>query len=70
VEDPLYLPGALRYGDLPALAALAAPAELFLANARDFETSWLRQAYRGTADRLRLEDGPASTAALVAWVTR
>src|SRR5206468_3919836 len=33
VEDALYLPGALRYGDLPALAALAAPGGLYLAGA-------------------------------------
>jgi dienelactone hydrolase len=71
VEDSLYLPGALRYGDLPALAALSAPGEVFLTRTGDFDTSWLRAAYGAAgAERLRLVDGAAPAEQIVAWLTR
>jgi hypothetical protein len=68
VEDPLYLPGALRYGDLPVLAALAAPGELLLSGARDFDRTWLQAAYR--AGGLQIEDRAASAERIVEWLTR
>jgi dienelactone hydrolase len=75
VTDPMYLPGALRYGDLPVLAALAAPGDLLLSNARTFDAGWVRDAYRSAAggprsDRLRIEDGPPTTEQLLSWLLR
>jgi hypothetical protein len=72
VADPMYLPGALRYGDLPALAALSAPGELLLANARTFNAAWVRDAYRSSgpttgADKLRIENESATPEQLLAW---
>src|SRR5205814_8209241 len=40
-DDPMMLPGALKYGGLPALAALCAPGELLLHNHRDTATGRL-----------------------------
>ncbi|HZK81606.1 MAG TPA: hypothetical protein VFC46_11075, partial [Humisphaera sp.] len=75
VADPLYLPGALKYGGLPALAALSAPGELLLSNAGNFDASWVRDAYRSAgADpesrRLRIENQPMKTEQLLAWLAR
>lgn len=74
VDDPMYLPGALRYGDLAGLAALVAPGELFLSNAGDFDTTWIKDAYRTAnvssgSERLRIERKPAQQE-IVSWLTR
>ena len=63
VADPMYLPGGLKYGGLPALAALSAPGELLLSTAGNFDASWVTDAYRSAgADpesrRLRIENKP------------
>ena len=75
VADPMYLPGALRYGDLPALAALAAPGELLLGNARTFDAAWVRDAYRKSEpasglDNLHIENEPLGREQLLAWMLR
>jgi dienelactone hydrolase len=74
VADPMYLPGALRYGEISALAALAAPGELLLADTRTLDMGWVRDAYRsvgihGDAE-LRIESKPITTEALLAWLAR
>lgn len=56
-DDPMMLPGALKYGGLPAFAALCAPGELDVLNAKGSGLeSMLRDAYRaaGAMDRLHL----------------
>lgn len=40
--DPMYLPGALKYGDLGGLAALAAPTKLTLAGTEKLSTDQLK----------------------------
>lgn len=74
VDDPMYIPGALHYGDLACLAALAAPGELFLSNVRDLDASWIKDAYgaanvRSDSDALRIEREPASSE-FISWLTR
>ena len=45
--DEMMLPGALKYGGLPALAALAAPAELYVHNHRGTGSGqWLKAVYQ------------------------
>jgi dienelactone hydrolase len=44
--DEMMLPGALKYGGLPALAALASPGELYVHNHRGTDTGeWLQAVY-------------------------
>jgi hypothetical protein len=46
-DDEMMLPGALKYGGLPALAALAAPGEIYLHNHRGTGSGrWLDAVYR------------------------
>jgi dienelactone hydrolase len=71
--DEMMLPGALKYGGLPALAALAAPGELYVHNHRDSgPREWLTAAYdaAGAADRLhgRAEKLPAEK--IIDWLLR
>jgi len=71
VDDEMMLPGALKYGGLPALAALAAPAELFLYNDRGTGAgAWLRAAYEaaGAADHLRRSPEKLSDQKVLAWL--
>ena len=59
-DDPMMLPGALKYGGLPAFAALCAPGELLLHNHRGTGTGRLvADAYRaaGADGKLRREPG-------------
>lgn len=73
LTHPNYLPGALRFGGLWPFAALAAPAELFVYNARTSERqAWLRDAYSaaGASGRLRLEPEKPEAGTLLAWLSR
>ncbi len=67
-DDDRFLPGALRYGDAAGLAALAAPGELLLTEARGLDEAPLRAAY-GTSSRLRTEEGSLSAEQLAEWLT-
>jgi dienelactone hydrolase len=69
-NDPMALPGALRYGGLKAFACLDAPDPLFLYNyGTALDTSWLRDAYRiQDSKALRLQPGRATQEALVSWL--
>ncbi|MGE3317043.1 MAG: alpha/beta hydrolase family protein [Planctomycetaceae bacterium] len=66
--DPMFLPGALKYGDLPGLAALAAPQTLTVAGLKEIseaERKPLNAAYAAAGASIQLRDEPL-TADLVA----
>jgi dienelactone hydrolase len=72
-QDEMMLPGALKYGGLPALAALCAPHELYLHNTRGTGTEqWLQAAYgtSGAADRVQRHAGRQSAEAVARWLLR
>lgn len=71
INDEMMLPGALKYGGLPALAALAAPGELFVHNYQGtgFE-AWVPKVYQaaGAQDKLRLSVGKVKDQEAVTWL--
>jgi dienelactone hydrolase len=72
-KDEMMLPGALKYGGLPALAALAAPGELYVHNHHGTGSGhWLKPAYEasGTADKLKRTSEKASAESVVEWLMR
>jgi dienelactone hydrolase len=72
-NDEMMLPGGLRYGGLPTLAALAAPHELLLYNADGTgSAAFLQAAYTaaGQSGNLQRRDGPMEPAAVVDWLLR
>jgi dienelactone hydrolase len=72
-SDEMVLPGALRYGGLPALSALCAPGELYLHNTRGTGTDrWLQTAYiaANARDELRREEARQSPEIVVGWLLR
>jgi dienelactone hydrolase len=71
--DEMMLPGALKYGGLPALSALCAPGELFLHNTTGTGTDrWLRSAYSAAdaSGRLRREADRQAPEAVIGWLVR
>jgi dienelactone hydrolase len=73
MDDEMMLPGAVKYGGLPALAALAAPGDLYLHNHRGTASGrWLKGVYEaaGAADRLHRQAEKASAETVVAWLLR
>jgi hypothetical protein len=74
-DDEMMLPGALRYGGLPGLAATIAPHELFIHNAKSTSTggnSVLQAAYRasGEPEHLKRQDDKADPVEVVRWLLR
>ena len=71
IADPMFLPGAVKYGDVPALLALAAPTRLWLSAEKD-QAAELAAAYSaaGKADALKQADGPADASAAAAWIAQ
>jgi hypothetical protein len=70
-DDPMMLPGALKYGGLPAFAALCAPGELLLHNHRNTGTgNIVPDVYRAAAaeGRLRREPLRLTGEKIVEWV--
>jgi hypothetical protein len=70
-EDPMMLPGALKYGGLAAFAALAAPGDLLLHNDQGAGTDQIvPMAYRavGAEKRLRREAERMSPASVIDWL--
>ncbi|HUG94443.1 MAG TPA: hypothetical protein VML55_26670, partial [Planctomycetaceae bacterium] len=61
-SDPNFLPGALKYGGIGGLAALAAPAKLTIAGAKGADSAELKpllSAYNASRrDRLTFEEAP------------
>jgi hypothetical protein len=71
--DEMMLPGALKYGGLPAFAALAAPSELHLHNHHGTGSGhWVKAAYEaaGKNDRLTRSSEKAAADKVVGWLMR
>ncbi|MBW3540018.1 MAG: acetylxylan esterase [Planctomycetes bacterium] len=73
-SDPMYLPGALKYGGLGGLAALAAPGRLVIAGTDGTplsELGALQAAYRaaGAAERLSVETKPLAAETIADQLT-
>jgi dienelactone hydrolase len=67
--DPMFLPGAVKYGDLPALLALGAPHPLWLAGeANGAKEVAAAYAAAGRADGLTTSSGPAGALSAAAWL--
>jgi dienelactone hydrolase len=71
-SDERLLPGALKYGGLPGLAALAAPGELFEHNHGTDAGQWLQAAYAaaGAADKLADHADKQPAEKVLAWLLR
>jgi hypothetical protein len=71
--DEMMLPGALKYGGLGALAAAAAPAELYDHNQQGTGSGqWLKAAYgaAGAADKLQRNAEKMPADKVLAWLLR
>ncbi len=72
-DDEMMLPGALKYGGLPALAGLAAPGELYVHAHRGTGASkWLKTAYTAAkaADHLQQQPDKQPTDKVIDWLLR
>jgi hypothetical protein len=72
-DDPMMLPGALKYGGLPALAALRAPHDLYLTNHNGTGMGqWVKPAYETAkaGDHLKLDPEMVSADRVVDWLLR
>jgi hypothetical protein len=73
MDDEMMLPGALKYGGLTVLAALAAPAELYVHDLRDADPrGWLNAAYAaaGGAGRLQGQTSKSSFSDVLRWLMK
>jgi hypothetical protein len=73
IDDEMMLPGALKYGGLPALAALAAPGELFVHNHSGMGVGrWLPAVYKaaGSEKHLERQGDKVSAEKAVSWLLR
>ncbi len=73
MEDDMMLPGALKYGGLPVLSALAAPHEIFLHNLPNAAAAlWLEAAYQasGQPGNLQRSQERAAPEKVVGWLLR
>jgi hypothetical protein len=71
--DQMMLPGALKYGGLPAFAALCAPHELLVHNLEGCGSSdWLKAAFQATGshDHLTENRDKVSPEKVVQWLLR
>jgi hypothetical protein len=69
--DPMFLPGALKYGGLGGLAALAAPSRLTVAGMKGVsprEVKPLTTVYAAAKGELTLEENPLTPEAAVGWL--
>ena len=72
-DDPMMLPGAVKYGGLPAFAALCAPGELYLHNAPASavkEPDWVGSVYRAAGASAERQPDQATPQKVVAWLLR
>jgi dienelactone hydrolase len=70
-NDPMLLPGAVKYGGLPALAGLCAPGEVYVHNERGTGLDgWTRDVYQAMPGKLELIEDKASPETVVAWLLR
>ncbi len=72
VYDTRFLPGAVKYGDLPGLLSLAAPTMLWLAGEQVVASSIIRATWRsiGKHDRLTICSGEQSEKDAVEWLVK
>jgi dienelactone hydrolase len=71
VSDPMFLPGAAKYGDVPALLTLGAPGKLWLAG-ESGNTTLAATAYAaaGKADALKSPTGTPDALSVVNWLAQ
>ncbi len=67
IRDPLLLPGALRYGDVPGLLALRAPQPTYLVGEDADQLALATAAFQAVDSRQKLSVGP-SLAAGITWL--
>jgi hypothetical protein len=74
IDDPNFLPGIVKYGDVPALVALNAPRKLWLAGERSQTPSIVSAAYQSLdkSDRVTLYKGEPASAVeeVLKWLGR
>ena len=74
IDSPAFLPGAVKYGDLPGMLSLLAPRALWLAGEGTEPPRPIRAAYdaAGESQKLTLHDGKTedAAAAAVEWLLR
>ncbi len=73
ISDEMMLPGAVKYGGLPAFAALAAPGELSVHNNRATGIGqWVKAAYgaAGAIDHLHTSGDQLEADKVAAWLVR
>ena len=71
LSDPLMLPGAVKYGGLPAFAALCAPRRLLAYNSEDtLETARDAYAAAGAPKSIEVKDAPMPLAEAMMWLLR
>lgn len=71
--DEMMLPGAVKYGGLPALAAVVAPAEYYVHNHEGTASGrWLQPAYKaaGKPDQLQKSPDKVAPEKVVEWLLR
>jgi dienelactone hydrolase len=71
--DPMILPGAVKYGGLPAFLALCAPGELLIHNHKGTASGKLSQAAyaaAGAANKLTRSDDKLDDAKVVEWLAK
>jgi Abhydrolase family len=72
-DDAMMLPGAVKYGGLPAFLALCAPGEVFAHNAQGTDAGKLSQAAyeaAGAKENLTRQEDKAPAAKVVEWLLR
>ena len=73
MTDEMMLPGALKYGGLPALAGLAAPGELYVHNHQGTGSGkWLKAVYKAAvrSEKLSASGEKQPVDKVVAWLLR
>jgi len=71
MEDAAFLPGAAKYGDLPALLALSAPRPLWVAGENADSVKRLTEIYRVAGAPKALTVAKARDVdAIVTWITK
>lgn len=72
-DDPMMLPGAVKYGGLPAFLAMCAPTEVLVHNHKGTASGKLpKAAYEaaGASAKLNREEGKLSAAKVVEWLVK
>jgi dienelactone hydrolase len=73
-DDPAFLPGAVKYGDLPSLIALVAPRPLWLAGEKGESATLVRKTYAAAGQPANLTEYPGDEAGeaaeAVSWLLK